>query len=277
MQEAPPLPGPLLHSMAERGSDGHASRGSVKMRSSPQQMKSRIFGNHETMSRAVARYIALEFRSKPGMLVCLATGSTPTRTYELLGSQSRKSPALFAHLRVLKLDEWGGLAASDPGSCEAYLQQRVVRPWGISRRRFVGFEAASPHPEKECQRIQSWLARNGPIDLCVLGLGRNGHLGFNEPDRVLCPVAHCARLAPETRAHAMLSHTMVKPEFGLTLGMAEILQARRILLLVSGRQKRKPLEWLLRGEISTEFPASMLWLHPQTLVFCDREAAGKEL
>jgi galactosamine-6-phosphate isomerase len=75
----------------------------------------------------------------------------------------------------------------------------------------------------------------------------------------------------------MLSHTTVKPEFGLTLGMAEIFQARRILLLVSGRQKRKPLERLFRGEISTEFSASLLCLHPQTLVLCDREAAGKEL
>jgi putative deaminase/isomerase len=243
----------------------------------PQRMKSRIFGNHERMSRAAAGCIAREIGREPGLLVCLATGSTPARAYELLGSQARKSPALFKHLTVLKLDEWGGLAASDPGSCEAYLQRRVVRPWGVSQRRFIGFAAASPRPEKECQRIQSWLARNGPIDLCVLGLGRNGHLGFNEPDRALCPVAHRARLSPETRAHAMLSHTTVKPEFGLTLGMAEILQARRILLLVSGREKRKPLERLLRGEISTEFPASMLWLHPQTLVFCDREAAGKEL
>ena len=243
----------------------------------PQRMKSRVFGNHDAMSRAAAGWIAREFGRKPGMLVCLATGSTPTRTYELLGSQARKSPALFKHLRVLKLDEWGGLAANDPGSCEAYLRQRVVRPWGISRRRFIGFAAAAPRPEKECQRIQRWLDRHGPIDLCILGLGSNGHLGFNEPNRTLCPVAHGARLLPETRAHAMLLHTTVKPEFGLTLGMADILQARRILLLVSGRQKRKPLERLLHGEISTEFPASLLWLHPQALVFCDREAAGRKL
>jgi galactosamine-6-phosphate isomerase len=237
-------------------------------------MKVKIWGNHEAMSMAAAGCMAREFGREPRLLVCLATGSTPVRTYELLGLRARTCPALFAHLRVLKLDEWGGLPMSDPGSCETYLQDRVIRPWGVCQRHFVGFVSQPRRPPLECQRIQNWLARNGPIDLCVLGLGRNGHLGFNEPGRTLCPVAHRARLSKQTRVHPMLSPTTVKPGYGLTLGMAEILQARRILLLVSGENKRKPLQRLLRGEISTEFPASLLCLHPQTTVLCDRQAAG---
>jgi galactosamine-6-phosphate isomerase len=240
------------------------------------QMKIKIWSNHEAMSMAAAGCIAREFVRNPQLLVCLATGSTPIRTYELLGTRARAFPALFALLRVLKLDEWLGLPMSDPGSSEAYLQHRVIRPWGVGQRHFAGFDSESRRPELECQRIQNWLARHGPIDLCVLGLGRNGHLGFNEPGGTLCPVAHRARLAEQTRTHPMLSHTTVKPEYGLTLGMAEILQARRILLLVSGKDKRKPLQRLLRGEISTEFPASLLCLHPNTTVLCDREAAGPQ-
>ena len=237
-------------------------------------MKVKIWGNHEAMSMAAAGCIAREFGREPRLLVCLATGSTPVRTYELLGSRARAFPAHFAQLRVLKLDEWAGLPMSDPGSSEAYLQHRVIRPWGVGQRHFVGFASDSRRSQLECQRIQNWLARNGPIDLCVLGLGRNGHLGFNEPGSTLCPVAHRARLSEQTRGHPMVSHISVKPKYGLTLGMAEILQATRILLLVSGEDKRKPLQRLLRGEITTEFPASLLCLHPQTMILCDRAAVG---
>ncbi len=239
-------------------------------------MKVKRLGNHETMSQAAAGWIAREVRRNPGLLICLATGETPARTYELVGERARKSPALFQHARVLKLDEWGGLPKGDPGSCEAYLQQRVVGPWRISRRRFAGFEDGPGRAKSECKRIHGWLARNGPIDICVLGLGRNGHLGLNEPGSVLCPVAHRAALTQESRAHSMLAHATAKPDYGLTLGMAEILGARQILLLVSGGHKRQPLRRLLRGEISTQFPASLLCLHSQTIVFCDREAAPVE-
>jgi galactosamine-6-phosphate isomerase len=236
-------------------------------------MKVKVWGNHEAMSVAAAGCIAREVLRCPRLLVCLATGSTPARTYELLGCRARQSPALFNHVRVLKLDEWAGLPMSDRGSSEAYLQQRVIRPWGVSQSSLVGFVSDAKQSKLECQRIQKWLARNGPIDLCVLGLGSNGHLGFNEPASTLCPVAHRALLAQQTRAHPMLSHTTVKPRYGLTLGMAEILQATQILLLVSGAHKRRALKRLLREEISTQFPASLLCLHPRTTLLCDREAA----
>ncbi len=241
----------------------------------PNRMKVEICTDHEAMSAAAARRIAREFGRDRRLLVCLATGSTPARAYELLGARARKSPALFDHLRVLKLDEWAGLPAGDPGSSEAYLRRRVVRPWGVSPRRFVGFATDSSRPRLECERIQNWLARNGPIDVCVLGLGSNGHLGFNEPGDALRPIAHRALLSEQTRAHPMVSHTVVKPKYGLTLGMAEIFQARQILLLVSGAHKRKALNRLFRGEISTQFPASFLSLHPQTTVFCDCAAAAQ--
>jgi galactosamine-6-phosphate isomerase len=237
-------------------------------------MKVKICRNHDAMSTAAAGLIAREFGRDPRLLLCLATGSTPVRTYELLGHRARAFPAHFAHLRVLKLDEWGGLSMSDPGSSEAYLQHRVVRPWGVRQHHFFGFKSKPGQPQLECQRIRNWLDRNGPIDLCVLGLGRNGHLGFNEPGKFLCAVAHRARLSKQTQAHSMVSHVTIKPAYGLTLGMAEILQARRILLLASGEAKRKPLQRLLRGEISTEFPASLLCIHPQTTILCDSAAAG---
>jgi galactosamine-6-phosphate isomerase len=236
-------------------------------------MKAKIWGHYEAMSQAAAGWIAREVVENPRLLICLATGESPARTFELLAERGRKSAGLFDQLRVLKLDEWGGLPEGDPGSSEAYLRQRVIGPWGISQRRFEGFATDPTREKSECQRIQNWLARNGPIDLCVLGLGRNGHLALNEPGDVLWPVAHRAQLSEESRAHSMLAHRVAKPTYGLTLGMAEILGSRQILLLVSGAHKRQALKSLLRGEISTQFPASLLWLHPKTTVMCDRAAA----
>jgi galactosamine-6-phosphate isomerase len=103
----------------------------------------------------------------------------------------------------------------------------------------------------------------------VLGLGVNGHLGFNEPGSDLQPHAHVAHLSPASLAHAMLSQTTVRPTFGLTLGMADILQSHRILLLVSGAAKREPLDRLLASPISTQFPASLLSHHASVTLLCD--------
>ena len=129
-------------------------------------------------------------------------------------------------------------------------------------------------PTPKCARIADWLDQNGPIDISVLGLGINGHLGFTEPAEYLQPFAHVAQLSQASLAHAMLAKSNVRPTYGLTLGMADLIQSRRILLLVSGPTKRDPLQRLLSGRISTEFPASMLQLHPNVLLICDRAAAG---
>ena len=222
--------------------------------------------NYEAMSKAAAEWIAAEVKRKADSLICLATGETPTRTYELLAERAKRTPKMFSRIRALKLDEWHGMAAGEMGTCEEYLQRLIVRPWRITPRRYGGFVSDSKRPERECARVQNWLGRNGPIDLCVLGLGVNGHLGLNEPGEALSAFAHVAKLAASTRNHGMLKQRTVKPTRGLTVGMAEILQSRKILLLVSGARKQKALRRLMRGEITTQFPASLLWMHPDATI-----------
>ena len=119
-----------------------------------------------------------------------------------------------------------------------------------------------------------WLQANGPIDLCILGLGTNGHVAMNEPALAIVAHTHTARLAASSRRHALLRHLPKKPTDGMTLGMGEILWSRKILLLVSGRGKRAALEKLAEPNVTTRFPASLLWLHPDATVLCDRAAAG---
>lgn len=239
-------------------------------------MKKRVYRTHVLMSSAAARLIEQAVLSKPDSLVCLATGVTPTRTYSRVADFARKKKGLFQRTRILKLDEWMGMPIGDPGTCESYLQRNVVEPWGVREPNFVGFEPLPKHDLDECTRIQKWLDRNGPIDLCVLGLGMNGHLGFNEPAEYLRAYAHHTELTAATRGHGMISHLKYKPKYGLTLGMAEILQSRKIVLLVSGSHKRQPLHRLLTGDISTDFPASFLRLHLDITILSDESAQRGE-
>jgi len=232
-----------------------------------------ICDDAEAMSRKAVERILHALNRNPGLLLCAAGGSTPLRAYGLLAHDRSRHPDLFQGLRVIKLDEWGGLKMNAPGSCEHQLRTHLVAPLELSEDRYFGFNSDPSDPQAECERARHYLADRGPIDLCVLGLGMNGHLGMNEPAPSLQPEAHIAQLAPTTLRHPMLTEATDSPGYGLTLGMAEILHSREILLLVSGAAKREPLRRLRRREITTEFPASFLWLHPNCTLLCDREAA----
>jgi galactosamine-6-phosphate isomerase len=191
----------------------------------------------------------------------------------LLAKHHAKNPATFQKLRVMKLDEWGGIPMDDPGTCENQLLSLLIEPLGIAKKRYFGFHSNPADPVAECARMAKRLESEGPIDICVLGLGMNGHVAMNEPAPMLKPFCNVAELAKVTLAHPMLSQTKSPPRYGLGLGMAEILASREILLLVNGAKKREPLKKFLRREISTDFPASFLWLHPNWTLLCDREAA----
>jgi galactosamine-6-phosphate isomerase len=221
------------------------------------------------MSRAAANHIEAQLRRRPDALLILASGDTPTLAYELLAGRGRAEPGLCDRMRLLKLDEWAGLAGDDPATCEMALRQVLVDPLQIGPDRFAGWDSRPADIPAECGRIGRWLADHGPADLCVLGLGLNGHLGFNEPGDYLQPGPHLAELSATSKGHSMLSRTRGQPRHGLSLGIRDILLSREVLLMVSGARKRSQLRRLLRPEISPRFPASFLWLHPAVTICCD--------
>jgi galactosamine-6-phosphate isomerase len=226
----------------------------------------------ESLSQNAAQRIVSALARKPDLLLCPASGFTPVRTYALLAAHAAKNPGVFRSLRLIKLDEWGGLDLDNPGTCEAQIKNFVMTPLGVTADRALSFASNAADPAAECDRIRRRLTSEGPIDLCILGLGMNGHIAMNEPASSLRADAHVASLTESTLRHPMLANSRSKPLYGLTLGMAEILNSREILLLVSGAAKREPLKTLLTGEITTAFPASFLWLHPNWTLLCDRES-----
>jgi galactosamine-6-phosphate isomerase len=234
----------------------------------------RVARDYEAMSRAAAQHVAAALRAKPDTLLCLASGATPARTYELLAEAGRRKPALFGRARLTKLDEWGGLAPDDPATCQVYLQERLCKPLGIGRDRWFGWHSQPRRPQVECERIATWLATNGPIDVSLLGLGTNGHLGFNEPAAALQLGPHVARLSRTSLTHSMLGTTRGRVRFGLTLGMGDLLRSREIVLLVNGGHKAAQFRRFFKQQLTSRFPVSFLWLHPALTIFCDRAAAA---
>ena len=229
--------------------------------------------DHEAMSRRAAAELGEALRAKPDLLVCVASGATPARAYDLFAAEGNVRPDAFRRLRVIRLDEWGALAADDPGSSEAQIHRQLAAPLGVTADRYFAFRGDAADPVGECARLRQVVAEQGPIDVSVLGLGLNGHLGFNEPAAELQSHAHVAELSQTSREHSMLASARGVPEYGLTLGMADLMCSRRVLLVVSGAHKRDVLARMLKGGITTALPASLLRMHPDALCLCDRAAA----
>lgn len=226
--------------------------------------------DYREMSRMAVSLVLNEIACTPDLLLCAATGSSPEGLYGELAASGGTDPALFSRLRVLKLDEWGGIPENDPASCEQFLRIRLLEPLGIPPERYISFVSDPENPEEECARIRSLLMSEGPIGLCILGLGKNGHLGLNEPALRLEPFAHVASLTRESLQHSMIGSMKHKPAYGLTLGMGEILSSRKIVMLVTGEGKKEVTGKLLEEKVSTGLPASFLWLHPNVECLIDR-------
>jgi galactosamine-6-phosphate isomerase len=234
----------------------------------------RVAHDEEAMSRSAAEFIVAELRRNDQALLCLSAGATPLRTYRRLAEHRSREPRFFENAHWLQLDEWLGIASDHDASCRTFLQRHLLGPLGVDPARFIGWNPDAPDIAAECRRIATAVEALGAIDVAVLGLGINGHLGLNEPADELLPGPHVAELSEATRHHSMLATAQGKVSRGVTLGMGDLLRARRIVLLVSGEHKQASMQQLLQHKISTRFPASLLWLHPDVTLFCDRAALG---
>jgi len=232
-------------------------------------MKIQYCSDYNAMSQLSCDSIVSDLRKYPRQLICVSTGNSPTGTYEKLVKDFNHHPALFKELIITKLDEWGGIDSMEPSSCESYIQEKILQPLAIPQNRYISFESNPVSPQKECDRIQIEIQKNGPIDICILGLGQNGHIGFNEPANTLNPYCHVAELTTDSLNHQMINTLNKKPIYGLTLGMADILQSKKIILLLTGVKKKRVIKKLLSKQITTKLPASFLWLHNQVECYID--------
>lgn len=240
-------------------------------------MKLNIFANQEQLHEAAAQTIIELLRQKPDAVLGLATGGTPVGIYEALAAAVRRGEVSFARATTFNLDEYVGLPPGHPESYRFYMEQHLFRHIDIPPEQTHIPDGNAPELERECERYERLLETAGRIDLMLLGLGHNGHIGFNEPGRVLHSRTHVAVLHPQTRkANARFFRTPEEvPTRAITMGLGSILKARTILLVVKGADKADIVHRALTGPLTTECPASLLQLHPHLVVMLDEEAATK--
>jgi len=229
-----------------------------------------IAEDYASMSRAAAAWLGDAIHARPDSLLCLATGASPTGAYAGLAEQCAATPELFKKVRYIKMDEWGDLPMEDQASSEFYLRKHVLGPLRVDEQRYFAWNSRPLDQTAECRRVADWVQANGPISIAIIGMGLNGHVGFNEPSDALPCGPHVAELSPMSQQHSMLGAQKGKIHSGYTLGMDDILRSHKVLLLVSGASKAEPMRELFSRRITTRFPASLLWLHPNLSIFCDK-------
>lgn len=237
-----------------------------------------IFPNERAVARALGCRIEKALAAKPDLVLGLPTGRTPVGLYRELGMLVAKGRLSFARATTFNLDEFLGIPADHPGSYRQFMQAHLFDHVDLHPERIHLLDGAAPDPDAECRRYEKAIAEAGGIDLQILGIGTNGHIGFNEPSRELQARTHRVKLKPETRrSNAVLfgGDLGAVPREALSMGMATILQARSIVLLATGRSKSSCVDRLLNGPITTDLPASFLQLHHDVDVMLDRPAAEK--
>jgi glucosamine-6-phosphate deaminase len=237
----------------------------------------RIFPTDREVARVLARRVADALSANPSIVLGLPTGRTPILFYEELRALAARGEADFARATTFNLDEFFGLPPSHPNSYRTFMEQHLFGHVNISPARIHFLNGAAADPAEECVRYERAIAAAGGIDLQILGIGTNGHIGFNEPDTELAARTHRVTLKPETRrSNAPLfggDPAQVPPE-ALSMGMGTILRARAIVLLATGVGKAACVEKLINGGLTTTLPASFLQLHGDADLMLDEAAAS---
>jgi glucosamine-6-phosphate deaminase len=234
-------------------------------------MRLRTFPTATDASRACAQLLAELLQRHPAPVLGLPTGRTPLDVYRQLVALK----VSFARARTFNLDEFEGLAPDDPGSFRAYMQRHLFAHVDLPPGHIHFLDGLAPDAEAECRRYDAALAAAGGLDLCLLGVGRNGHLAFNEPGDALQAPSHRVRLTRETReANAALfgGEPSRVPTHALTLGMGSILQARKVVLLAFGQAKADAIRAALEGSVTPRWPVSFLQLHADAELWTDTHA-----
>ena len=234
-----------------------------------------VADNHEALSLLASDILVSELIQRTSPLFGCISGSTPRRAYELFIQRVTRERIPVGGLRHVLLNEWCGLGAGDHGSFAGDLARNLLDPLGVPDEHRIAFDGLAADCYDECSRVSMELASRGPIDLMFLGIGANGHVAFNEPGETLSPLAHLAELADSTKRQHLPGEIFDDLSQGMTLGFADIMSARRVVLLASGERKAEVIAKLMRQDVCTEFPASLLWTHPQAVLICDKAAFAR--
>ena len=233
--------------------------------------------DYDAASRVAAQLVANQIKEKEDSILGLATGSSPVGMYKELVDMYNAGEISFKKIRTVNLDEYAGLADDDVNSYHYFMNQHLFSKVDIDLANTHLPNGIAADPEAECASYEAMIQSLGGADLQVLGLGENGHIGFNEPGTPFTMETHLVDLTESTiRANSRLFEKIEDvPKQAYSMGIKTIMSAKRILLIVTGTAKADALAKVLTGPVTETVPGSVLQTHPDVTVICDKAAASQ--
>lgn len=227
------------------------------------------------MSVATANIILDTIKNNPEAVFCLAAGDSPRLAYSLVAEKVRNQNIDVSRCKFVSLDEWVGIPPENEGSCQYFLRTVVFGPMKISPNNIHVFNALSSDLPDECSKMDDYIRANGGIDLMVVGVGRNGHIGFNEPGVPFEQYSHVVDLDETTQTVGQKyfrENTALTQ--GITLGLQWLMESQQAVLIANGEKKATVIKKALEEDIDPSMPASIIRRHPNATVILDEEAAS---
>ena len=233
--------------------------------------------DYDELSRKAARVITSQVIMKPDCVLGLATGSTPIGTYKQIVEWYNQGDLDFSQVKSVNLDEYKGLTKDNDQSYYYFMYNHLFKHININMDNTNVPDGTQSDSDKECARYEQVIRDLGGVDLQLLGLGRNGHIGFNEPDHIFAKITHCVDLAPSTieANKRFFASADDVPKQAYSMGIGTIMKAKKILLVVSGEDKAEALYNALNGPVTPHVPASVLQLHSDVTVVADEAAMSR--
>ena len=238
-------------------------------------MQLNIYDSYETLSFHVADQIIALVSQKPDAVLCFASGDTPKLAYASMREKAMNDRVDFRRCTFIGLDEWEGIPPDNEGSCHYFLQQNIFKPLNIAHYCIHLFDALAADIEDECRKMDTLVSAKDGIDLMIVGIGMNGHIGFNEPSESFNQYSHVVDLDEATKAVGQ-KYFRQRTELtrGITLGLHHVLQAKKVILIANGLKKADIIRKALEEDVTPYLPASIIRNHANGWVMIDDEAAS---
>jgi galactosamine-6-phosphate isomerase len=237
-------------------------------------MKIDVLDNYQLLSEHAANSMVEQIKTKTDSVIAMASGETTRLTYEIFSKKMLEQKIDYSGVTFIAFDEWVNIPPTTEGSCFHFFQQYLVLPLKLSPDKFYYFDGMAKDLNKEVTRMDSVVASKGGFDLMIVGIGVNGHIGFNEPGTPFDSHSHVRELDEQTK---IVSQKYFKEATtvgkGITLGLGDVMEARKVILLANGKKKASIIAKTLKSEISPEVPATILRNHTNSFMMLDVEAA----
>jgi glucosamine-6-phosphate isomerase len=228
------------------------------------------FNNHEETSSAIAKAIIETLQKKPEACIVVTSGDTPTRAYEILVATA--PPDLFDKATLISLDEWVGISRNHAGGCSYMVDNSLFMPLNLAPERYHFFDATAQDLIAECKRIDNIIFEKGGLDLVLVGLGLNGHIGLNEPGTSFdsyCTVTSLDQITAEVGQKYFSESTILTQ--GITVGLKHMLEAKKVIIMATGQKKKNIVRQVAQSQPVESLPASFIHLHNNGYIFTDVE------